>query len=227
MDGQVSKIILVDDQVLYREALRSLIERWDDFQVVAEASDGAQAIEFTALYQPDLILMDVRMPDMDGITAAQAILSKNPDMTIVMLTVESEKSLVFDALQIGARGYLLKDTPARKLRDRLRSVINGEATLSESVTASVLNEFSKMRINGAVKDTKSEDKAFQNLVSSLSARDKDILRLLAQGKSNEQIASDLYLSLGTVKKRISQLMMRLGFENRVQIAVFAVKIGLS
>ena len=227
MDGRVSKILLVDDQVLYREALRSLIERWDDFQVVAEASDGVQAIEFVSLYQPDLILMDVRMPGMDGITAAQAILSKSPDMPIVMLTVESEKSLVFDALQIGVRGYLLKDTPARKLRDRLRSVINGEATLSESVTASVLNEFSKMRISNAVKDTKAEDKAFQNLVSSLSARDKDILRLLAQGNSNEQIASELYLSLGTVKKRISQLMIRLGFENRVQIAVFAVKIGLS
>lgn len=227
MDSPVLKILLVDDQVLYREALRSLIERWDEFQVIAEASNGTQAIEYAATYKPDLILMDVRMPGMDGITAAQAILSKDPDMPIVMLTVESEKSLVFDAIQIGVRGYILKDTPARKLRDRLRSVINGEATLSESVTSSVFDEFSRLRINNTAKDTDIEDKAFQNLISTLTPRDKDILRLLALGKSNEQIASELYLSLGTVKKRISQLMTRLGFENRVQIAVFAVKIGLS
>ena len=227
MDGQISKILLVDDQVLYREALRSLIERWDDFQVIAEASDGAQAIEYAVTYQPDLILMDVRMPGIDGITAAQAILSKNPDMPIVMLTVESDKSLVFDALQFGARGYLLKDTPARKLRDRLRSVINGESTLSESVTTSVINEFSKMRLGASTDSAKIENDASLSLIKSLSPREKDILRLLAQGKSNEQIASELYLSLGTVKKRISQLMLRLGLENRVQIAVFAVKAGLS
>lgn len=220
-----TRILLVDDQVLYREAMCGLIERWSEFEVVAEASDGAEAVELALDMKPDLILMDVRMPNMDGIAAAKAIHDQLPGVIIVMLTVESDKDLVFDALQTGIRGYLLKDTPARKLRDRLHSVMEGEASLSESVTAAVMDEFTRLRKDSGAAQSSSET---GNIPSPdhLTDREKDILRLVAQGKSNEEIARELYLSLGTVKKQLGNLMLRLCLENRVQAAVYAVKAGL-
>lgn len=223
MDEPIARVLLADDQVLYREAMHGLIDRWPEFAVVGEAADGVEAIEVARELKPDLILMDVRMPKMDGIAAAQQIHEMLPSSTIVMLTVESEEDLVFDALQTGIRGYLLKDTPARKLRDRLHSIIQGEVALSESVTAPVVTEFARLRAESgsgvrAGRDIPSPD--------HLTDREKDILRLVAQGKSNEEIATELYLSLGTVKKQLSSLMLRLCLENRVQVAVYAVKVGL-
>lgn len=226
MEESVTRVLLVDDQVLYREAMHGLIDRWSEFDVVAEAADGIEAMELAAALKPDLVLMDVRMPKMDGIVAAEKIHEMLPATVIVMLTVESDEKLVFDALQTGIRGYLLKDTPARKLRDRLHSVIQGEMTLSESVTAPVVAEFARMRAEsgaGGHAGTLSQDMPSPD---HLSDRERDILRLVAQGKSNEEIASELYLSLGTVKKQLSSLMLRLCLENRVQVAVYAVKVGL-
>jgi len=217
-------VLLVDDQVLYREAMRGLIDRWPEFHVVAEASDGTEAFELAKGHRPDLVLMDVRMPKMDGIESARLIHDALPEAVIVMLTVESDKQLVLDALQTGIRGYLLKDTPARKLRDRLHSIVDGEMSLSESVTGSVVDELTRLReVTGAASGAAAGDIPSPD---HLSEREKDILRLVAQGKSNEEIAGELYLSLGTVKKQLGNLMLRLCLENRVQAAVYAVKVGL-
>ena len=227
MGDTPSRILLVDDQVLYREAVRSLIERWAEFEVVAEASDGAEAVELACALKPDLILLDVRMPKMDGVEAARRIIRHVPDAKIVMLTVESDKDHVFEALQNGARGYLLKDTPARKLHDRLRSVVQGEMALSESVTAPVVDEFARLR--ASVGSTSSDGGTAARLshgAQRLTERDKTMLRLIAQGKTNEEIGSELYLSVGTVKKQLSSIMLQLGVDNRVQLAVYAVKAGL-
>lgn len=221
-----TRILLVDDQVLYREAMRGLIERWPEFEVIAEAPDGVEAIDLALFHEPDLVLMDVRMPKMDGVQASRAILEKRPDMAIVMLTVESEKELVFSALESGIRGYLLKDTPARKLRDRLHSVIEGEATLSETIAGDVIDEFARLRDKTGDARTATEFDSGRPVLDRLTDRDKDILRLIAEGKSNEEIGAELYLSVGTVKKQLSNLMVRLGLENRVQVAVYAVKAGL-
>ena len=224
MDGKVTRTLLVDDQVLYREAMRGLIERWPEYEVVGEASDGQEAVDLALFLEPDLILMDVRMPKMDGIAASRAILARRPDIPIVLLTVESDRALVFDALQSGVRGYLLKDTPARKLKDRLYSVMQGEATLSESVTGAVMDEFARMRMVEGEGPSSSAGRPAG--ADQLTGREKEILRLVAKGAPNEQIGAELFLSLGTVKKQISQIMMRLGLENRVQLAVYAVKAGL-
>lgn len=222
---ETTRVLLVDDQVLYREALRGLVDRWPEFEVVAEASNGLEAIEVAAELHPDLILMDIRMPKMDGIEAARVIHGQAPDIIIVALTVESDKDLVFDALQTGIRGYLLKDTPARKLRDRLHSIMEGEMSLSESVTGHVVDEFARLR-EAAGEQSSAVTQGDVPSPDHLTDREKDILRLLAQGKSNEEIARELYLSLGTVKKQLGNLMLRLCLENRVQAAVYAVKAGL-
>ena len=217
-----TRVLLVDDQVLYREALRGLMERWSEYEVVGEAADGEQAVKMTRSLKPDLVLMDISMPNMNGVDALKVIHAEFPDTIVVMITVESEKDLVLDALQAGARGYLLKDTPARKLRDRLRIIVQGEISLSETVTVPVVDELNRMRAalgsSGHAADAPSADK--------LTEREKEILRLVAQGMSNEEISATLYLSLGTVKKQLSSLMLRLGLENRVQAAVYAVKSGL-
>ena len=227
MGDTPSRILLVDDQVLYREAVRSLIDRWSEFEVVAEASDGAEAVELACALKPDLILLDVRMPKMDGVEAARRIIRHVPDAKIVMLTVESDKDHVFEALQNGARGYLLKDTPARKLHDRLRSVVQGEMALSESVTAPVVDEFARLRASAgcAASDGGAAAHPYRD-DQRLSERDKTMLRLIAQGKTNEEIGAELYLSVGSVKKQLSSLMLQLGVDNRVQLAVYAVKAGL-
>ena len=227
MGDTPSRILLVDDQVLYREAVRSLIERWSEFEVVAEASDGAEAVELALSLKPDLVLLDVRMPEMDGVEAARRILKRLPDIKIVMLTVESDKDYVFEALQNGARGYLLKDTPARKLHDRLRSVMQGEMALSESVTAPVVDEFARLR-TVAARNASGEgcEPRLHRSAQHLSERDKTMLRLVAQGKTNEEIGAELYLSVGSVKKQLSAIMLNLGVDNRVQLAVYAVKAGL-
>ena len=226
MTEDKTRVQLVDDQVLYREAMRGLIERWPEFDVVCESSDGEEAVADALKHNPDLILMDVSMPKMDGIAAAQKIHGMRPECAIVMLTVESDKELVFDALQTGIRGYLLKDTPARKLRDRLHRILQGDMALSESVTSAVVDEFTHLRETSGVGNITTADCETVPSPEHLSQREKDILRLLAQGKSNEEIASELYLSLGTVKKQLSSLMLRLCLDNRVQAAVYAVKAGL-
>jgi len=222
MNDTVTRILLVDDQVLYREAMRGLIDRWPEFDVVAEASDGCEAVSLARELYPDLVLMDVRMPHMDGVEAARLIHDEAPEIAIVMLTVESEKRIVFDALGNGVRGYLLKDTPARKLRDRLHSIIAGEMALSESVTGPVVDEFARLREAAEGAGARGDVPSAEHLTD----REKDILRLIAQGKSNEEIGAELYLSVGTVKKQLSNLMLRLCLENRVQAAVYAVKAGL-
>lgn len=226
MEEKRTRVILADDQVLYREALRGLIERWPEFEVVGEASNGAEAVDLALSLDPDLILMDVRMPNMDGVEAARAICRKSPDIDIVMLTVESDKDVVFDALESGIRGYLLKDTPARKLRDRLHCITQGEVSLSESIAGPVVDEFARLRIANERNGAAGIDQRNVTQAGQLTEREKDILRLIAQGKSNEEIGAELYLSVGTVKKQLSNLMLRLNLENRVQAAVFAVKAGL-
>lgn len=219
--GEPTRVLIVDDQVLYRESLHELIKHWPEFEVVGEASNGREAVEFCRKHAPDLVLMDVQMPVMDGVEATGAICRNNSDITVVMLTVSDDDEHIFGALYNGAQGYLLKDMPARQLRNRLQGVARGEGTLSGAVTARVLKELTASHAN-----LPAHTELRQAAVQQLSERDIETLRLVAQGLSNEEIGARLYLSAGTVKKQLSSLMQKLNLENRVQIAVFAVRSGI-
>lgn len=228
MEEKRTRLVLVDDQLLYREGLRGLIEHWPEFEVVGEASDGREAVALCARVRPDLVLMDLQMPVMNGIEAASAVHEALPDTIIVMLTVASADDLVLDALQAGIRGYLLKDAPARQLRNRLHGILQGEMALSGAVTEAVVSELSRLREVEETAKLRGVDESLPaDSASSLTQRERDILRLVALGKSNEEIGAELYLSLGTVKKQLGVIMQRLYLENRVQLAVYAVKHGLA
>ena len=222
MGSKAARTVIVDDQILYRDGLRGLVESWPEFEVVGDAANGEEGVALCRRTNPDLVLLDLQMPVMDGIEAARIIRRDLPQTTIVILTVTSDDENVFAALQSGARGYILKDTPARQLRDRLRHVLRGGATLSDEVTGKVLDEFKYLRAGSAERSRINYPGA-----DRLTDREKDILRLVAEGISNEEIGARLYLSVGTVKKRLATLMQKLDVENRVQLAAYAVRVGFA
>lgn len=215
-----TRILLVDDHTLYREGLRALFKNWDDFQVVGEAENGRAALEFCREHQPDIVLMDVQMPVMDGVEATRVIHEEFPHIAIVMLTMDVEESSLFESIRLGARGYILKDMPARQLGDRLRGVVRGEAALSGPATSRVLEEFSRLNERDA-------NLAKQKASVELTESEEEILRLVARGLSNEEIAAQLYMSEGSVKKKLSLLLNKLHLNNRIQAATFAVRTGLA
>lgn len=220
---KVHRIVLADDQTLYREGLRGLIEHWPEFEVVGDANNGREAVEVCKRKRPDIVLLDIQMPVMTGIEAARAIHEQFPDMIIVMLTVESSKDMVFDSLDAGVKGYFLKDTPARQLRSKLNGIVGGDMSLSDGITERVVTELTRLREaerKSTLAQVAEEEEADSD---NLTERDCIILRLIAEGKSNEEIGAELFLSLGTVKKQIANIMQKLYLENRVQLAVYAVK----
>lgn len=221
MSKKVIRVLLVDDHTLYREGLRALFGNWGDFEIVAEAENGAEALELCGIHRPDIVLMDVQMPVMDGVEATRLIHQKYPQIDIVMLTMTVEEASLFESIRWGARGYILKDTPARQLGDRLRAVVRGEAALSGPATARVLEELTRLHETGA------SQRLSEPLAANLTERETEILRLVARGLSNDEIASELYMSEGAVKKKLSSLLSKLHINNRIQAAAYAVRSGLA
>ncbi len=209
-------LLLVDDQRLLRDGLRILLEMEEDLQVVAEAENGADALQAYARYAPDVVLMDVRMPVMDGVEAARRLLQQDPQAKIIILTTFDDDEYVFQALRAGALGYLLKDVSGGELAAAIRTVAAGGALIEPSVARKVLAEFSRLPSSGA------------NLPpAGLTAREAEILRLLAQGLNNRQIAARLYLAEGTVKNYVSSILAKLGVSDRTQAAIWARQHGLT
>lgn len=217
------KIVLVDDQVLIREGLRILLPLQGNLEIVGEASNGNEAIAVVQHTQPDVVLMDVRMPLLDGVAATRALRELAPQCRILLLTTFDDNEYVFEGLRAGAAGYLLKDTPSDKLAEAIRTVARGDSFLQPSIAAKVVAEFARL---SALPPKPQATPAPPALVEPLSERELAILRYLSRGDSNKEIATALYLSEGTVKNHITNILGKLGVRDRTQAALVARERGL-
>ncbi len=213
------RIVVVDDQELVRSGFQMILDSEPDFAVVGQASDGAEALDVIRLEQPDVVLMDVRMPNLDGVAATEALLSnrRDTDPKVIILTTFDLDEYVYSALKAGASGFLLKDTPADDLINAVRVVATGEALLAPSITRRLIADF----VSGANAPIE-PNPAFD----SLTERETEVLRLLARGFSNAEIATELIVGETTVKTHVGRVLMKLGVRDRVQAVVAAYESGL-
>ncbi|MGA8044765.1 MAG: response regulator transcription factor [Dermatophilaceae bacterium] len=212
------RVLLVDDQHLVREGIARLLRDITDIEVVGEAADGTSAVEQSLLTRPDLVLMDVRMPGMDGIDATARIVHDRPDTRVLILTTFDLDEAVHRALQAGASGFLLKDTPTVQLLHAIRVVAAGDSVLAPSVTRRLIEHF-------APPPTPTRSDA--ELLDRLTDRERDVLRLIAQGQSNAEIGQAIFLSEATVKTHVGRILTKLGCRDRVQAAIFALRTGFT
>jgi len=216
--GAPATVLIADDHTLFREGLAALISRWPDFELVSSAGDGHEAVRLSRRLQPQLILMDVRMPLLGGVEATRQIRIGQPATKVVMLTMSTLGEDVFEALRNGAHGFLSKDEPPDRLHDFLVDVLRGEVALSGAIAGKVLAEFGGIGPRATSGPSGGRE--------SLSPRERDVLRLLVDGLSNDEIARQMCVSEATVKKHLGRVMMKLHLRNRVQVAVYSVRIGL-
>jgi DNA-binding NarL/FixJ family response regulator len=217
------RVLLVDDQTLVRQGIQLLLEIEADIQVVGQAVNGREALRLVEALQPDVVLMDVRMPEMDGVAATREISARFPDTGVIILTTFEDDEFVFGGLEAGARGYLLKDISSEEMAEAIRKVAAGDALIQPSITRKVLAEFSRL----ATAAEKSAAKPLQPaLVEPLTEREQDVLRALAKGLSNREIARQLVITEGTVKNHVSSLIAKLDVRDRTQAVLKAQELGL-
>jgi len=216
----VIRVLLVDDQALVRAGFRMILDAEPDIDVVGEASDGREAIDQVHLLRPDVVLMDIRMPERDGLEATRRGTAEPGDDTpkALMLTTFDLDEYVYEALRAGASGFLLKDTPPEQLVSAIEVVAQGEALLSPSITRRVISEF--------VKGTGPKPEAQFPRLDDLTARELEVLKSIARGLSNAEIARELFVSETTVKTHVARILMKLGLRDRVQAVVLAYEAGV-
>ncbi len=217
-DGRI-RVLVVDDQALFREGLRTLLGTQPDLDVVGEAANGLEAVRAAADLKPDVVLMDLRMPVLDGASATRRLREAVPGARVIMLTTFDDDETVFDGLRAGAVGYLLKDTQAARLFEAIRAAARGESFLQPSIAAKVVAEFQRLaRRPVATPESSSE---------ALSDREVEILRLVSRGATNREIAASLVLAEGTVKNHVTNILGKLGVSDRTQAALRARELGLA
>ena len=209
------RLLIVDDQLIVCEGLQKILSSEKDFEVVGIANDGQDALTQVASKIPDLVLMDLKMPVMNGIITTRKIKEKFPAIFVLVLTTYDDDEWIFDAVRAGASGYLLKDTPPSELIEAIRGTLTGKSFVDPNITGKLLNE---------IASRKPPSKNQTNF--SLSEREQQILRLLAQGLSNADIAQQLYLTEGTIRNYTSEIFQKLGVSDRTQAAVIAIRYGL-
>lgn len=209
------KILLCDDQAVIRDGLEMLLNLEKDFQVIASAQDGAEAIDLATKHKPDLILMDLKMPMVNGIEATREIRKKLPSAKILVLTTYDDDEWVFDAIRAGASGYLLKDTSRQKIIEAIRGTMDGKSFLDPAVAGKLMNQVAS-----------NQTQPSSILKDKLTERELDVLRLLAKGMPNTDIAGQLHLSEGTVRNHVSAILEKLNVSDRTQAAVIAIQHGL-
>ncbi len=211
------RLLIADDQALVRAGFRMILDAEPDLEIVAEASDGLEALAAVDKFTIDVALMDIRMPNLDGIEATRRLVERSPATHVLMLTTFDLNEYVYEALRAGAAGFLLKDAPPEQLVDAIRVVASGEALLAPSITRRVIEAFVR-------RPPPSE--GLPERVSSLTAREVEVLRLIASGRSNAEIATELYLGETTVKTHVARILQKLGLRDRVQAVVLAYETGL-
>ncbi|NMH90780.1 response regulator transcription factor [Pseudonocardia bannensis] len=214
-----TRVLIVDDDALVRAGLTMILGSAENLEIVGEAADGDEAVEAVRRHRPDVVLMDIRMPRMDGLAATQALTALSTPPRVVVLTTFDLDDYVFRALQAGASGFLLKDTPPRRLVEAVQVVAAGEAMLSPSVTGRLIQHFAAT--GGDTRRRNARDR-----LAVLTEREREVLVAVARGCSNAEIGRELYLSEATVKAHVSRLLTKLDATNRVQVAILAHDAGL-
>ena len=214
------RILLVDDQALFREGLNTLLSIHSDIEIVGEANNGEEALQMAAQTSPDVILMDLRMPVLDGVAATRRLAQTQPDSRVIVLTTFDDDEHIFDGLRAGAVGYLLKDVSSEKLVEAISATAGGQSFLQPSVAAKLISEFTRVTSHQPLTTSN------QSLVEPLSERELEVLQQVATGASNKEIAAELFITEGTVKNHLTNILGKLGVRDRTQAALKAKEMGL-
>jgi DNA-binding NarL/FixJ family response regulator len=209
------RVLVADDQSMVRAGFRMLLSGEEDIEVVAEAANGLEAVEKAERFDPTVVLMDIRMPELDGLEATRRILAADRDARVLVLTTFDLDEYVYEALRAGASGFVLKDDPPEQLLAAIRTVAAGDALLSPAVTKRVIEQFSRMPRPTPPRE-----------LDELSERERDVFRLLVRGLSNAEIGQELFISETTVKTHVTHILSKLGLRDRVQAVVLAYRTGL-
>jgi DNA-binding NarL/FixJ family response regulator len=212
------RLLLVDDQRLMRDGLRILLELESDFEVVGEAENGTEALEAYGQLSPDVVLMDIRMPEVDGVEATRRLREADPNSKVIILTTFDDNEYVFEGLRAGALGYLLKDVSGDELADAIRKVAAGGSMIEPSVARKVVAEFARL--------APPTPEAAEELIEPLSEREIEILKLVSHGLTNREIANKLFLAEGTVKNYVTSILQKIGARDRTQAAIRARELGV-
>lgn len=207
------RVMIVDDHNLVREGLRAMFDSTREIEVVAEAGSGEEAVDMVERFQPDVVLMDISMPGMNGIQATRILREKRPEVKVVILTMLDQEGYVYEAVKAGATGYMLKNTSSEELAQAIKTVHDGKALLHPEATAQLLKEFATMAEN-------------RGSDYGLSDREMEVLQLLSEGKTNKQIAKDLWISEQTVKTHVAHIFEKLGTSDRTETVAMALRSGL-
>jgi two-component system, NarL family, response regulator DegU len=222
-----TKIVIIDDHQLFREGVKRILEFEENFEVVAEGDDGKQAVELVEQYNPDVVIMDINMPDVNGVEATRKLIEAYPDTKVIILSIHDDESYVTHVLKSGAVGYLLKEMDANTLIEAVKVVADGGSYLHPKVTHNLVKEYRRLANDG---QAEGEQQGYQKVevrrpLHLLTRRECEVLQLLADGKSNRAIGEELYISEKTVKNHVSNILQKMNVNDRTQAVVVAIKNG--
>lgn len=222
----MTRVLLVDDQTLIRQGIRLLLMTEPGMDVVGEAANGHEALEKVEALRPDVVLMDIRMPEMDGVAATREIAAHYPETGVIILTTFDDEEFIFEGLRAGARGYLLKDISSEEMAEAVRVVSGGGALIQPSITRKVLSEFARLAGATAPRPVQNVPTKATGLAEPLTEREIEVLRCIAEGLSNREIAERLVITEGTVKNHVSNLIAKLNIRDRTQALIKARELHL-